>query len=209
VAIANPECGYVVGPYFEGENKTDKSSEWINLSMEEGVWSLPPNVTHPELHQVLSKLHWVGAMLCTREVVEKYGGFYAKGGCLYGEDRYLQMQLLLNHKIYRLLKPLVWYHNETNGVSTIEIGPRPLLPILADPEPVRLSCPMSFRPVLEDWLSSHALGYALEYAREGDLSISRDLIRRFPAMRKNKRKFINLICLVGTTAVRGIASLGR
>lgn len=209
VIVANSECEYVVGPRFEGANRTDLSCDWRKSGICEGAWSLPSNVTHVAYHQLLCKLHTVGGMLCSRSVVERYGGFYAKNGCRYGEDRYLEMQLLFNHKLYRLVEPLIWYHTETNGLSGKVDGPKPLHPVLTDPEPVRLSCAPCFRPVLEEWLASHALGYALEYARAGDLSTSRDLIRRFPAMRKNRRKFTWLCCLRIASELRGIASIGR
>lgn len=191
---ANPECDYVVGPYFEGRDRIDKSSDWRELGVSEGVWCLPSDISHGCLHQLLSKLHCIGAMLCTRAVVERYGGFYSKKGCSYGEDRYLQMQLLLNHKFYRLVEPLLWYHKETIGVSTTGTEIRPLLPILTDPEHVRQTCPVSFRPLLESYMASQALGYALEYIKSGNLSTSIELIHRFPVMKKNTRKFAILIC---------------
>lgn len=206
---ANQECDYVVGPWFEGSVRTDKSRDWRDLKFNEGVWSLPLDVSHTELHSLLTVLHSTCTMLCTRSVIERYGGFYSKNGCRYGEDRYLQLQLLLNHKLYRLFEPLYWHHTETIGISAVGTGPRPLIPILTDPEPVRQSCPDTFRPVLERYLSSHALGYALEYARAGGFSKPRDLILRFPAMRKNRRKFAQLICLMAFSKLLSLMNLDK
>ena len=173
------------------------------------MWRLPRDVSHVDLHRMLSTLHCIGAMLCTRVVVERYGGFYSKNGCRYGEDRYLQMQLLLNHKLYRLNEQLFWYHRETNGVSALGKRTRPLIPILTDPELVRESCPVRFSSVLEEYLASHALGYALEYARAGDFSKSKDLILRFPAMKKNKRKFLKLMASMFFSKLFTLTTLGK
>lgn len=209
VIVGNPECAYVVGPRFEGAYKADKSEDWRSAGIREGAWSLPADITHAAYHEWLCRLHFTSAMLCNRYAIERYGGFYTRNGCCYGEDRYLQMQLLFNHSVYRLVEPLVWYHSETDGLSAIGDGPRPLHPVLTEPEPVRQSCPQSFRPVLEEWLARQALAYALEYARQGDLSVSRDLVRRFPDVKKSKRRFVKLCCLHMALKLRGLAFLGR
>lgn len=189
---SNPDCDYVVGPYLEGEYKIDRSETWRKSGIKEGAWRLPENVSHTELHFFLTMLHWTCSILCKRNVVEKYGGFYLKGKCKYGEDRYLQLQMLLNHKIYRIMTPLAHYHSEMPGISSIGNGPRPLIPILSDPEPIRMHCPESFRGVLEQYLAIHALGYAMEYADANDGPTALSLVRRFPLMKKFRRKFTKL-----------------
>jgi glycosyltransferase involved in cell wall biosynthesis len=201
----NPECDYAVGPYFKSDARIDKSKDWSSLGMlHDGSWSLPPGVSHKELHDILTTLHFTGAMLCKRSAVEKYHGFYSKNSCKYGEDRYLQLQLLLNHKVSRIIHPLVWYHSETFGISAIDTSSKPLIPLLSDPGPIRDSCPSKFSGVLEDYLASHALGYAMQYAQLGHFSKSRELIRQFPLMKKYKRRFVNL---VGKMATLKLANL--
>jgi len=207
--IGNPECDYVVGPHFEGSDRIDKSVDWKCLGVKDGAWQLPSDVSYLDLHSFLTTFHFTGAMICTRAVVESYSGFYSMHGCRYGEDRYLQLQLLLSHTLYRLVEPLVWYHSETNGISAIAAGPRPLIPLLLDPEPVRQSCQALFLPVLEAYLASHALGYALEYARAGDFSTPKVLILRFPMMRKNKRKFTTLIGLMARAKLYSTINPGK
>jgi len=207
--IANPECDYVVGPRFEGSRRFDQSEIWRKAGVIEGLWSLPSDISHDELHVFLTLLHYTCAMLCKRVVVEKYCGFYSKHCCRYGEDRYLQLQLLFNHQLYQIVEPLVWYHTETGGLSSLGGGVRPVNPALTDPEPIRESCPPAFRSVLEDYLASHALAYAVEYAQAGQLSTSRDLILRFPAMKKNKRKFLTLLLLMVFSTLRTLGTFGK
>lgn len=189
----NPDCDYVVGPYLQGELPEDKSDLWRKSGVEEGAWRLPVNVSHAELHVYLTMLHCMGAIVCKRHVVEKYGGFYAKEKCKHGEDRYLQLQLLLNHKIYRMMEPLAWYHAETFGLDSNRPKPRPVRPFLVDPEPIRENCPQPYRDVLERYLAWHALGTAWEYANVNDLSTALSLMQRFPLMKKNRRKYAKLV----------------
>jgi glycosyltransferase involved in cell wall biosynthesis len=197
----NPDCDYVVGPYLVGDTRTDKSVLWTKSGIEEGPWRLPANVSHTDLHIFLTMLHWTCTILSKRHVIETYSGFYSKAKCKYGEDRYLQLQLVLNHKMYRIIEPLALYHTETFGISSIDAGPRPLIPILADPEPIRKNCPETFREVLERYLASHALGYAQEYADANDPSTALSLIRRFPLMRKNRRKYAKLLIKISLAKV--------
>lgn len=191
----NPDCDYVVGPYLQGEFLEDKSELWIKAGVEEGVWRLPVNVSPSSLHNYLTMLHWVGSMVCRRYIVEKYGGFYSKAKCVRGEDRYLQLQLLLNHKLYRIVEPFAWYHTETLGVGVSAIGIRPTLswPILTEPDPIRKNCSQPFREVLEWYLASQALTYALNYVNVNDLSSALSLMRQFPLMKKMRRKFVMLL----------------
>jgi len=192
---ANPDCDYVVGPWFEGNLQADRSELWKKTGVEEGLWRLPVNISHTELHNLLITLHWTCTMVCKRHVVERYGGFYAKTNCTYGEDRYLELQLLLNHRMYRMIEPLAWYHTETFGVciSSLGVKPRPLPPILTDPEPVRKNCPQLYREVLEWYFASNAIGFAQEYANANDLSTALSLMHRFPQIKKFRKKFAQLL----------------
>lgn len=203
---ANPDCDYVVGPWFEGDPRFDRTEIWRKSGVEEGMWGLPANASHVDLHNSIM-LHWTSALLCKRNVVEKCGGFYAKAKCMYGEDRYLQLQLLLNYKMYRFLEPLAWYHNETIGISSLGAGPRPLPPILMEPEKVRNNCPQPFREVLELYLASQALGFAQEYANVNDLSTALSLVRGFPLMKKLIGKYVKLLTRIGFAKV--VALTGR
>lgn len=200
---ANPDCDYVVGPWFEGDPRFDRSEIWRKSGVEVGMWRLPANASHVDLHTYLTMFHWTGALLCKRYIVEKYGGFYEKAKCKYGEDRYLELQLLLNHNLYRILEPLAWYHTDTLGIciSDVETRPRKLPPILTDPEPVRKNCPQSFCEVLEWYLASHALGFAQEYANVNDLSTALSLVREFPLMRKLRSKYVKLLTRISLAKV--------
>ncbi len=192
---SNPDCDYVVGPWFEGDPRIDRSEIWRKSGIEEGAWRLPANVSSAELHKFLILHHWTCTFMCKRHVVEKYGGFYVKTKYTHGEDRYLQLQLMLNHRLYRIIEPLAWYHTETLGflISSLGTRPRKLWSILADPDPIRENCPQPFREVLEAYLAGHALSYALDYANNNDFSMASSLMRQFPLMRNIGRRYLELL----------------
>lgn len=200
---SNPDCDYVVGPYLQGDYQFDRSETWRKYGIEEGAWRLPENVSHADLHCFLTMLHWTCTILCKRDIVEKYGGFYSKGKCKYGEDRYLHLQMLLNHKIFRIMRPLAWYHSETSGISSIGSGPRPLIPILTDPEPIRMHCPQIFCEILEQYLAIHALGYAMEYTDANDVSTALSLVRQFPLIKKYRKKYAKLQIKIAHASFQG------
>jgi len=78
---------------------------------DEGIWTLPTDPDPLEFKSHLDSLHSAGAVLCTHEVVQRFGGFY-ENGCTYGEDAYLWLKVILNCHIYRLSGSLFVYHTE-------------------------------------------------------------------------------------------------
>ncbi|MEJ2647390.1 MAG: glycosyltransferase family A protein [Sedimentisphaerales bacterium] len=186
--VNHPDCDLVMGPHFEGEEHKDKSIIWSDLGFKEGAWRLPHNISYKELHTYLTVFHTC-TILVKSEVVKKYGGFYSKNNCTHGEDRFLQVQLLLNHKIYRIMKPLMWYHSETNGVSAI---PKQLVPLLSDPMQIRANCPDAYRNLLEQYLANTALNYAHKCSNSNDYQTAAYLVEQFPIMKQWLNKYIRL-----------------
>ncbi len=189
--IMNPACDYAVGSYIEGHLRRDRSIIWKNLNIKEGPWQLPKNISHTDLQIYLTELHSSCTIMCKRDIVIRYGGFYSGNKCICGEDRYLQIQLLLNHKFYCIVEPLTWYHVETEGISTIT-PLNTLPPILTDPEPIRTNCPNHHRNALEKYLASKALNYANKFADYNNRQIAIYLVKQFPLMKKWFRKYIKL-----------------
>jgi glycosyltransferase involved in cell wall biosynthesis len=187
----NPECDLVAGTYFYGPGKKDNKAEIQKHGIKEGPWQLPDNVSYTDLHNYLTMPNTC-TIMCKRYAVNKYGGFYSDGKCTRGEDRYLQLQLLFNHKIYRMMEPLMWYHTETLGISAIEGETKALAPILTDPEPIRANCPEVYREALELYLASLALNYAHEYINTNGRSSAVYLVQHFPLMKKWFWKYIKL-----------------
>lgn len=181
---SNPDCDLTASAYFLGEERTDVSPIYKKCGITDGPWKLQANMSAKGLmsaHYIFNS--W--AILCRREVVEKYGGFRVKNCCNYGEDTYLWLQVMFNHKVFRILEPLVWYHSEASQLGPGRLDNGLLQTFLTDPEPIRINCPQEHRKLLEQFLARFALATAHEYAAgNGNVDDLHYLLKAFPLMRR-------------------------
>ena len=178
----HPDCALTISGYFQGPKRINMEPVLREYGITEGEWRLPRDISPEDFkHSIDFFNSW--AILCSRKVVEKYGGHYAKQRINYGEDTYLWLQVALNHKVYRHLEPLVWYHSEASelgifGRKTV----RPPRPILTDPSQIRKNCPPKYRNVLESSLTYYALHAVKRLALAGDKEMCHNLLHGFPQM---------------------------
>jgi len=148
-----------------------------------GLWQLPHRVPKRELHHLLSGF-CAGSLLVRGEVVRKYGGYY-ENRCLLGEDVYLWIQVVLNHKVYRICEPLLWY--DTTGSSlgfSSHKAHFPIEPVFLDPEPIWRNCPPQYQETLSSWLAAHALKTIHIQIATGDYENARWLLEHYPRVRE-------------------------
>ncbi len=191
VLEANPDCDITAATYFMGEKRQDATDIFWRYGMTQGPWRLSENISDHELKHAIYILH-SSSTLAKRHIIEKYGGFYTANHCTLGEDYYLWLQIMLNHKIYRIMKPLWWFHTEASELGLPQKQNMAAQPFLTDIQPVRDNCPAELLPVLDRWLALFALNVAHECSYNGNPSVARDLIRRFPAMRSFYREYTKL-----------------
>jgi glycosyltransferase involved in cell wall biosynthesis len=180
--IEHPECAVVASAYFLGEDRTDVVPVYRGRGVTNGPWNVLSSRGDEDLRHSIS-LFSSSSVLCRRAVIEKYGGFYDKERCTYGEDYYLWAQVVFNHSIYRLMEPLAWYHTEASGLCGELDCPRCIDPILAEASTLRDNCRPESRPLLDRWLVLCALSRAHELAAAGDIAHATYLYRAFPQMR--------------------------
>ncbi len=188
----NPCCDLIASTSFLGKERMDVSPIYEKLGITAGAWKLQNNMP---LKQLLSMryIFLTCSILCKREIVERYGGFRQESGCNYGEDTYLWLQIMLNHKIFRILEPLAWYHSEVSELGPGRRTVHPLEPFLTDPDPIRASCPKENRQLLEKFLAGTALATAHECAvGNGNKNDLRYLLRKFPLMKKFRWEYAKL-----------------
>lgn len=182
-----PECVLSTVGFFY-----DKITGPLGNIMKFGVWQLNQGMNPLEIKSVLDSVHSAGTVMCRRGLILEYGGFYEKR-CNYGEDSYLWLKILLNHKIIRDPRPLFIYHTEASEYGSIARRDfYPPKPYLLDPHPIREVCPEIYKDTLEDFLSYWALKYC---HRCMDASIEEsftDFEEAFPAMKKWKREYLKL-----------------
>ena len=172
------------------------------LQITEGPYRLPPDMDVNKMVYMVGFVHSGGTVLCRREILEQFGGFYEKG-CTWGEDMYLWLRVLLCCRIYTDPTPLTWYHCENSQLDTDGRNfLKPLTPVLTDPEPIRRVCPEEYRELLELYMARLALGPAHVCACDRDSETVDYLLRTFPMIKawrvecaklKLKRKFPGLI----------------
>ena len=181
--VSNADCDVTAMSYFLGAERKDASGIFRGYGMVEGPWRLTKDISDYELKYAIYIFH-SSSTLCRREVLERYGGFYCKNNCRYGEDYYLWLQVMLNHRIYRILRPLWWYHLEASELGVKDPACGALHPFLTDAETIRKNCPTGYEGLLERWFALFALGIAHEAVSAGNISKVRYLMRQFPLMRK-------------------------
>lgn len=101
---SNPEAATVSSGYLEMPSGLSTESMWRDRGITSGIHRLGPQ-TNPRL-----AVHMLAYMSpCTTVVridaFRKHGGFYEKNRCLYGEDAFLWLKVLLNGPVLFNLKP--------------------------------------------------------------------------------------------------------
>ena len=178
----HPSCALCVTGQYRGEQRSDWGVTLAALGVSSGLWRLPVDLAPERYKPHLDVLH-SGATVCDRNIVNRFGGFYSKHRCTYGEDLYLWLQVILNYPIYRDLQPLMWYHTEASDLA-IWKQVRPPWPMLLDPAPIRRSCPPSHRPVLENILNTYAAIAAYRATTAEDVATANQLFANFPDARR-------------------------
>ncbi|MGD1948926.1 MAG: glycosyltransferase family 2 protein [Leptolyngbyaceae cyanobacterium] len=175
------DCALCVTGQYRGENRSNWSNTLSALGLTSGRWQLPHELPSEQYKPNIDVLH-SGAIVCDRNIVNQFGGFYDKDHCTYGEDIYLWLQVILNYPIYRDLRPLMWYHTEASDLAVWN-QVRPPWPMLLEPEPIRRSCPDSYRPILESILNTYAAIAAYRATTAEDLAMVNRLFETFPDAR--------------------------
>jgi GT2 family glycosyltransferase len=164
--------------YFQHPPGESREQMWRARGIEEGTHRLSPE-TPPAL--VVSMVAYMSpwSTVARAEVVRRLGGFYAEDRCLYAEDAFLWLKVLLNEKVAFSLEPLVRFHQEASELSKNLKGARPVEPFLLHPEQVEASCPAVLRPLLARVLAARALKTACVLGYWGRWREARALKRRF------------------------------
>lgn len=123
-----------------------------NENSESGPWKLPIGLDGQVAHQAMDHFT-MGALVLRKRIFNQYDGFFDRLKCNSGEDSYLWIQLLLNHKIYREMKPLTHINTEGSdlGIGRGELKPIP--PALLYPEELFNHCSQEYKPVLTELLN--------------------------------------------------------
>ncbi len=115
-----------------------------------------------------------------REVIARYGGFFDRDRCTFGEDNFLWTQVLLNHPVYFGLDPHVIVDRTGSALSVLRnLGSRPIEPLLTNAQEIRAVCPSPLRPMLDRLMAERALKRTCTLAAAGRWREGRELRERF------------------------------
>ncbi len=179
--VAHPEVDLATTGMYVGP--TDRKKVTLLDGVEPGVWRLPTRFSRRQI-PFLFRYSSSEAIVARKDVVERYGGFYERG-CRFGEDTYLWLQVVLNHRMYRVCEPLTWYDTEASSLGFPSgRGHYVLEPVLTDAEAIWRHCPEEYRDFLSSWLVWRAMTSVHVQIATGDYESARWLLEHYPLIRE-------------------------
>ena len=163
-----PDCAAWVAGRAEGASRRTRAAHDRRMGLIEGRWRAPPEVPPRRLKYYVDFCH-SSCVLARRSVIERYGGYYAADRCVYGEDSYLWLQLVLNHALAIDPEPRVWFHTEHSALGAARVGQHPVRPALLASEPLLAQCDPTYRRALRDLLAYYRLLETEQLMRQGRL----------------------------------------
>jgi glycosyltransferase involved in cell wall biosynthesis len=179
---SGPDVAATACCYYELPQNVSRSGLWRRRGVRDGLFRAQP-LTSPErlVHLLAYMSPW--ATVARREALERHGGFFGRDRCLYGEDAFLWLKVLLNETVLYSLEPLVRFHSEASSLSKNLSGPRPVEPFLKFPEEMEMECPRRLKPLLREVLSIRASKTACMLAWWGKWREARELRAKFASSR--------------------------
>ena len=167
-----------VSGYIEVPGGISRESYWRKRGISDGVVSLLPS--HSPVHMVAMLAYmscW--STVARKDALLRWGGFYDRDRCIYAEDSFLWLAILLNERVHFSTTPRVCFHREASELSNVQRGPRPVEPFLVHPELIRARCPKNLVQLLEDVLAIRALKTSCMLAYWGEWKRARALFRTY------------------------------
>ncbi|MDQ5845382.1 MAG: glycosyltransferase, partial [Acidobacteriota bacterium] len=195
--VASVTCGYI--EYPSGQSL---ESMWRKRGLTDGVQRVNAE-TDPSLFVSMLAYMSPCSTLTRAEVIRRWGGFYDREKCAFGEDAFLWLKVLLNETVAFNLQPLAQFHREASGLSKNLNGSRPIEPFLEDASEIEAACPPRLRDLLRNVLAIRAAKTACVLGYWGQWREARSLVRRFTGA-KNWRLPYHASAVVCSTPVRSV-----
>ncbi len=182
--VRHPECAVSMCRY--GINHVSNTGN-NDLALQEraGVFRLSAESTVQTLSEILRGMT-TGNMLWRKEILLEYKGFY-EHKCLFGEDQFLMINILLNHRIYISQKLLFIYHLDSSNLTKSRKGFADLhafRPLALHPEYVRSNCPAELKKLLEKYLTILAFKECCGLITPYNIDTVRHICKMYPDITK-------------------------
>jgi glycosyltransferase involved in cell wall biosynthesis len=157
-------CGRATGP-----GRVSEASRNRRMGLARGGWRLPHGAPPKALKFYVDFLH-SSCVVARRPVVQRYGGYYDTERATYGEDSYLWLTFVLNHRLQVDPEPHVWFHTEHSALGAALLGRHPLRPALTASGPLLDRCDPAYLGELHDLLAYYRLIETEKLAKQGRLA---------------------------------------
>lgn len=196
---SGPEVASVTCGYIEYPSGASTENVWRRRGITAGVHRIHLG-TSPSLFVSMLAYMSPWSTLARAEVIRKWGGFYDREKCRYGEDATLWFKILLNETVAFNLQPLACFHREASGLSNNLNGSRPIEPFLKDASDIEAACPAELRDLASRVIAIRAAKTACVLGYWGHWREARSLMRQFTSA-KNWRLPYHAPALVCSTPV--------
>jgi glycosyltransferase involved in cell wall biosynthesis len=148
------EAAAVASAYMEYPEAISTEPLWRRRGINEGLFRLTPDT--PPMRAVYDLAFMSPCSTIVRSgAIRRHGGFFEER-CLYAEDAFLWLKVLLNEPVAFQLKPLVRFHREASGLSNNFVHRSPVEPFLVYPDRIEADCPLALRGLLAGILAIRA-----------------------------------------------------
>jgi glycosyltransferase involved in cell wall biosynthesis len=186
--------------YPRGESTARR---WKDRGIPEGIFQASPDGDASVIIAMLANM-LPSSTVVRKPIFEELGGYYAKYRCVYSEDAWLYLRLLLRYPAAFDSRTLTFRYEDASELAVNVKGARPIEPFLVDPDSITSDCPADMRPLLREVLARRALKTAGVYGYWGEFRKSRELFRRFVSPKDWRLPWF-AIGLAGCTPLSGWA----
>jgi glycosyltransferase involved in cell wall biosynthesis len=168
----------VTSGYLEYPSGISREPLWRARGIREGVHRVTPRTPVELLVNMLAYMSPWSTMV-RAATIRKWGGFFDRDGCVYAEDAFLWIKVLLNESVAFHARPLACFHTEASGLSKNLAGVRSVEPFLVYPEEIEAACPPPLRNLLARFLARRAFKTACVLGYWGQWRKAAGIRRRF------------------------------
>jgi hypothetical protein len=140
------------------------------MGLAAGAWRLPHH-SPPKVLKFYVDFCPSSCVVARRSLVQRYGGYYDAGRSTYGEDSYLWLMFVMNHRLHVDPEPRVWIHSEYSSLGRALLGRHPVRPALTASGPLLSRCDPAYLAELHDLLAYYRLIETEKLVGQGRLAM--------------------------------------
>jgi glycosyltransferase involved in cell wall biosynthesis len=205
-----PDVAAVTSSYLECPGDRSTRPLWEGRGLRDDVYRVDDSTPPLLAVHLLAFMNPCSTVIRTA-VARRWGGFFERERCTYGEDSFLFLKVLLNEPVGAMLEPGFRYHRDASALALGRRagGPRPVEPLLTHDEEVRSACPPAVRPLLDRMLAIRAFKTASMLGYWGLWREARALRRRFLSTGSHRLPWYWSSSLAGSPLAPGLGAVLR